>query len=275
MFMGSNDSFGEKVRRMMRSTDRAALATLERPLVEKKTARQDGEASAELNGGWPMATLAMVAFDYDASPLLLISELAEHTRNLRVDDRVGLLFDGSLGMDEPLAGARASVLGRVRRSQEPHHFARFVSRHPGASSYGSFGDFAAYRIVVERVYWVAGFGAARWLSADQMLFAKVDARSFAEAERDVLLYMNNEHFGSVQLYATALLGLPARDAQGRGWIMTGIDPEGFDLRCGGRVARCSFDSLVSSAEQAQHEFTQLSKRARVLLHQEPQQRKQL
>ncbi len=62
---------------------------------------------------WPYGSLALVALDHNASPLLLISELADHTQNIKADPRVVLLFDGTAGWPDPLAGPRASVLRRA------------------------------------------------------------------------------------------------------------------------------------------------------------------
>src|SRR5579875_1899188 len=101
-------------RRLMRALDRATLAT----------------SLADSGGGWPYASLVLVAADLDASPLLLISTLAEHTQNLARDPRASLLFDGTQGLDDPLTGARVTVLGELRRDPEPRRLRRFVSRHP-------------------------------------------------------------------------------------------------------------------------------------------------
>ena len=75
---------------------------------------------ATLGGsGWPYGSLVLVAADHDASPILLLSTLAEHTKNLLADSRVSLLFDGTAGLAEPLTGARVTVLGRATKTTDP------------------------------------------------------------------------------------------------------------------------------------------------------------
>jgi hypothetical protein len=233
----------DQARRILRATDRATLAT--------------GQRDA---GGWPYPSLVLVAVEHDASPLLLISNLADHTRNIKCDDRVGLLFDATVGLDEPLAGARVSVLGRAEPSDEPRHRARFLARHPGAAMYAGFADFAIYRVAVERAHLVAGFGRIHWIPADALLYGggAVPA-ALAEREADIVGHMNWDHAEAIELYATVLLGQP-----GGGWTMTGVDPEGCDLRRGAAVARLSFDRPVSDADGARAELVRLVGKARQL-----------
>src|SRR5690242_3165051 len=96
-------------------------------------------------GGQPYASLVAVACDGDAKPLLLLSDLAQHTRNLTSDPRVSLLFDGTAGHADPLAGPRLTVIGRAERCGAEGSAERFVRRHPSSQRYASFADFHLYR----------------------------------------------------------------------------------------------------------------------------------
>ncbi|WPZ36291.1 DUF2470 domain-containing protein [Thalassobaculum sp. OXR-137] len=230
------------VRDLLRSCDRAVLATLQRDGSDAPT-------------GWPYASLVMMAVDQDASPILLISTLADHTRNLLADPRASLLVDGTAGLDEPLTGARATVMGRLEKTDDPRHRARFLARHPSAEMYAGFGDFSVWRMAVERAHIVAGFGRIHWVDGAAVLGDAPAA--LAEHGADVVGHMNQDHADAVALYAKVLLGL-----NGEGWILTGVDAEGADLRCGGRTARLPFDKPVHDAETARVELVRLVKRAR-------------
>src|SRR5262245_53778447 len=116
-------------RRLLRAADRAALAT--------RLAQPEG---------WPYASLVLLACDQEGAPLLLLSDLAEHSRNIAIDDRVALLIDGTAGHDDPLTGPRLTVLGRAATSADAGQRARFLARHPGAALYAQFADFRLYRI---------------------------------------------------------------------------------------------------------------------------------
>ena len=120
-------------------------------------------------GGWPFASLVLIAHDARGAPLLLLSDLAEHSRNIAADDRVSLLIDGTSGLEEPLTGPRLTLLGHARKSAEPDHRTRFLARHPSAAQYADFADFAVYHLALDSAHLVAGFGAIDWIAAEALL----------------------------------------------------------------------------------------------------------
>ncbi len=96
----TSDSTAADARALMRVADTATLATAGRDPA-----------------GWPHASLVLVALDHDASPILLLSDLAEHSKNAAGDDRVSLLFDGTAGLAERLTGPRLGVRGAHREDR--------------------------------------------------------------------------------------------------------------------------------------------------------------
>ena len=223
-------------RRLARSCDRAALATS--------------------LGGAPYASLVLVAADLDASPLLLLSDLARHSRNIAFDPRVSLLIDGTAGHPDPLAGPRLTLLGRAEAIADPRLLARFTARHPASRAYAGFGDFRLYRVVVERGHLVAGFGRIEWIDGVDLLLAAATT-GLAEAEPAIVSHMNDDHADAIALYAHRLLG-----RGGAGWRVTGIDPEGLDLRCDGKTARLDFAAPVLTPATARAALIELSDKAR-------------
>ncbi|CAO3379835.1 HugZ family pyridoxamine 5'-phosphate oxidase [Azospirillum argentinense] len=237
----------------MRGAGLAALSTALRGGGAQRDDRPNGD------DGWPYPSLVQVAFDLDGTPLLLLSTLADHTKNIARDPRVGLLFDGTAGLAEPLSGPRLSVLGRAERSEEPRHRARFLARHPGAALYAGFTDFSVYAVSVERAHLVAGFGRVRWLDRADLLLPGVPA-ALAEAEGAILDHMNADHADALRLYATVLAGRSPNGAAP--WVMTGIDPDGCDLRRSGEMARVDFDHSVENPEDARVTLAGLARQAR-------------
>jgi putative heme iron utilization protein len=223
-------------RRLMRALVRASLAT----------------AAAE---GWPYASLVLVAVDHDASPLLLLSDLAEHSKNIARDRRVSLLFDGTGGRDDPLTGPRVTVLGELATTDDHRLFSRFTERHPSAAAYAGFADFHLYRLAVQRAHLVAGFGRIEAIAGEALIYPASSALTAAEAE--ILRHMAADHADAVNLYANRILGFPGDD-----WRLTGIDPEGIDLRRGGRVERLDFEASVSDASAARAALVRLANLAR-------------
>lgn len=126
---------------------------------------QPTAALGTLMDGAPYVSLVLIAFDAEGSPLLLLSRLAQHSKNLLVDPRVSLLFDGTAGLDDPLTGPRLTVLGSIAPCPDPAALERYVERHPSAVVYAGFSDFMLYRVTIARGHYVAGFGHIRWIEA--------------------------------------------------------------------------------------------------------------
>jgi putative heme iron utilization protein len=207
-------------------------------------------------GGRPYVSLVAAACDSDASPLLLLSDLAQHTKNLLADRAVSLLFEDVAGHADPLTGPRLTLLGRPERCDDPRAAARFAARHPASAAYAGFADFHLYRVSVERGHLVAGFGRIAWIDAAELRFG-ADAGALAAAEPEIVEHMNRDHAEAIELYARHLL-----ERQGTGWRMTGIDPEGLDLRCGGETARLNFAAPVLNPAAARRELVALAQAAR-------------
>jgi len=225
----SDAETGRQVRRLLRAADRGALATT-------------------LPGGQPYASLVLLALDLDATPLLLLSDLAEHSRNIAGDARVSLLVDGTAGLEDPLTGPRASLLARAAVVRDDRLLARYVGRHPSAGAYAAFADFKLYRLEIERAHLVAGFGRIHWTAGDRVRLGG-DSRTLAEAEPGILSHMNADHADAIE----RMVG------RGPGWRMTGVDPEGADFRRAGEIARIQFAADVRDAQAARAELVRLAR----------------
>jgi putative heme iron utilization protein len=230
------------------------------PLARSLARSRSRAALATSLGGAPYVSLVLLAVDLDASPLLLLSGLAQHSRNIAFDPRVSLLLDATEGHPDPLTGPRLTLLGRAQPIDDRRCLARFIAHHPTSAGYASFGDFHLYRVEVERGHLVAGFGRIEWIAAGEYRFAG-DAGMLAAAEPEILKHMNDDHGDAIARYAHNLLG-----RSGPGWRMTGIDPEGIDLRCGGKTARLDFAAPVAvpvlTPQAARAALVQLAEAAR-------------
>ncbi len=240
---------GVTVRGLVREAGQAVLAS----------------ALARDGSGRPYASLVLSACDHDGSPVLLLSDLADHSKNLAAEPKAGLLFDGTAGRADPLTGPRASLLGELRpvadQAQAARLLARYTARHPGAADYAGFADFRLYRMVVESAHLVAGFGRIHWLTGPEVLFDTTDCGALAAAEAEIVAHMNADHGVALEAIATGLPDLP-RPAGPGAWLMTGIDPEGFDLRAGGRLVRAGFEAPVRDPGAARAALVALARKAR-------------
>lgn len=230
------------------STSRILIRSLDRATLATKMQDSDGE---------PYASLVMSACGQDATPLIYLSDLAVHTANLRADNRCSLLFDGTYGLTDPLMGKRISVQGTAHIIEDPLLLNRYTARHPGSEMYKQFKDFNLFRIDVERVHLVAGFGRIHWIDGGDIRFDNSEHQDLLDAESDIVDHMNADHTDAVNLYAHKLA-----DQTGVGWQMTGVDSEGFDLRRDADICRCMFEHPVSTADETRQALISCLRTAR-------------
>jgi putative heme iron utilization protein len=206
--------------------------------------------------GAPYCSLVNVATAADGAPLLLISRLAVHTKNILADPRVSLMIDERKEGD-PLQGARVMLMGTAAVTDDPQARRRYLARQPEAEMFADFADFAFYRIALEGAHLVAGFGRIVDLGPRDVLTETGDAGELVAAEPEVLAHMNDDHADACRLYATRLLGAPAGD-----WRCVGCDPEGLELQLGRTALRLPFPQRVRSPGVLRQVLKQMAEQAR-------------
>ena len=209
------------------------------------------------DGGRPYAALVTTAFAADASPILLLSQLSEHARNLAADPRVALLFEAASRRRNPQTGPRVTVIGRIARSPDGADRRRFLARHPDAALYADFADFGFYRMAIERAHYVGGFARAYWIRGEDFTLPGSGPAAIAVAEEGVLEHMNADHGEAVALYARAVLG-----RRGSGWRLTGVDPDGIDLASKDATGRIDFGQVVQDVDALRAALVSLAADAR-------------
>ena len=224
-----------------------------------RRSRQGALATLMGGSGDPYCSLVNVASHLDASPILLISRLALHTRNILGDNRVSLMLD-ERAADDPLEGARIMLAGRaVEAAPEQAELLRrrYLNAHPSAEAFVEFKDFSFFRIVLSAAHLVAGFGRIIDLKPQQFLTDIGDATDLLEAEHGAMEHMNEDHREAMNLYATRLLG--AVDAD---WTCTGCDPDGMDMEADGTTLRLDFPERVTSGGELRKMLVRLANEAR-------------
>lgn len=221
-----------------------------------REARSGALATLMTGSGDPYCSLVNVASAADGSPLLLISRLAVHTKNILADPRVSLMLDERKEGD-PLEGARVMLMGRAAVIDDPEARRRYLARQPEAEMFASFGDFAFYKIELSGAHLVAGFGRIVDLKPSDLLVDLSDADSMVAAEPEVIEHMNRDHADAVRLYATRLLGAP--DAE---WRVVGCDPEGLELQNGRSALRLPFPERVRTPGVLRQVLKQMAEKAR-------------
>ncbi|WP_250501597.1 CREG family protein [Caballeronia sp. AZ7_KS35] len=120
--------------------------------------------------GFPYPTALPFAPTERHVPMVLISHLAEHTRNLQADARAGFLVshaaDGGV-----LEGQRLTMLGSFAPAapEDREELARrYLRYHPDAARYLELGDFSFWVMSLERMRYIGGFGAMGWLGGEEL-----------------------------------------------------------------------------------------------------------
>jgi putative heme iron utilization protein len=214
---------------------------------------------ATLNAdGSPFASLVTAATTMEGEPLVMLSDIAVHTKNLKRDPRVSILLVAPGGENgDPLAGARLSVMGTIAEDTDEGHRRRFLARHAEASGYSTFRDFHLYRITVTGSHLVAGFGRIVDVAPGDLLTDCSDSGALLAAEESAIEHMNDDHGEALSLYATRLLGMPAG-----AWRTTGADPDGLDLRAGALRARLEFPQKARNGGDLRAILVHFAKEAR-------------
>lgn len=224
----------ERVRRLVRRRHAGVIATQSHDMP-----------------GFPYASFVEYVTDHEGRPVMLISALAEHTRNLHYQPRLSLA-----AADEQeggvLASPRFTCLGEAKLVPDGEIAAcraRYLRYLPHAADYLSL-DFAFWRIEPVRLRSVPGFGAAVWVTAGDYLAL---ASRLEAAEEGIVEHMNRDHRDALVAYARHLAKVEAQAVS-----MVGVDCDGFDLRADGRLLRIDFDQPAWDAQAVRDALVRLA-----------------
>lgn len=236
------------------TADPAALARRARSLLRRTPAGVLSTTSQAMPG-YPFGSLAPFAMTHEGRPLLYVSRLAEHTRNLAAQPRACLtVAEATLG--DPQAVGRASLLGEAHQAPEAEHAAlaeRFFALFPEQRDYEQLGDFGFWWLEPVRVRWIGGFGEIGWIERDEWL---LDTPEWQLREAGIVEHMNDDHRDAMEAM------LRARGEEPRDVAMLACDPEGFHLRNAGKVHWLAFARACATANDVRAEMVRLTREAR-------------
>jgi len=227
---------GEEARRFLRAHHSGVLATL----------------SASLSG-YPFGSIVPFVLDADCRPVILISALAEHTKNLAADPRTSLIVHGYA--EDVQAGPRLTLVGdAARRAADPAVTNRYLRYFPAARDLLALGDFSFWAIAPARLLFIRGFGHIHWIDAAAL---QPPQNGLAAAEEEIIAHMNADHAAALAGYCRH-----AHEVTPHEVAMVGIDCDGFDVRADGRLLRIAFGEPVTNAGKARAALAAMARRAR-------------
>ncbi len=204
--------------------------------------------------GFPFGSITPYLTDYDGSLLILISGLAEHTKNILADPRVSLITHDQRDPQIQTQG-RITLLGNARLVTDCDEAgARYLRYFPEAESYFQMHDFSFYRIHPVAIRYIGGFGKIHWVNMGQYA---VPPYPLIEQEQSVIEHMNADHLDTMRHYCRFVHQRDVLDVK-----MLGIDCDGFDMRADGDILRIDFPEGVMDAQQARAALVALARDAK-------------
>ena len=197
-------------------------------------------------GGYPFGSVAPCVTDHAARPVILLSRLAEHTKNIQADPRVSLLVRDA--DTDPQQGARLTMIGNARPAHDDRSAlqARYLRYFPAAEGLLALGDFSFFRVEPLTLRYIGGFGAIHWISADDYA---PPANALAACEADIVAHMNADHQPALLDYCRHF-----RQRQPAVVSMIGVDCDGFDLNADDDILRFDFAQSIVDAPAARAQF---------------------
>lgn len=200
--------------------------------------------------GFPYGSAVSYAPDASGAPVVLISDMAEHTVNARQDTRASFLIAATTPEQaDPLSTARMTLVGHLNLIEDRSEVRDlYLATHPYAEYYCDFTDFGFWRLEVQSCRYVGGFGHMSWVTGEGYAEASIDPVS--EVADGVINHMNADHAEANLMYAQVLADLPdATEA-----TMVGVDRYGVTLQVATpdapRMARIPFPAPLQAADEA-------------------------
>ena len=217
--------------------------------------------------GYPFGSVTPFVLDHHCQPIILISSIAEHTKNILSNPKVSLLvfapFSSKSG-DDLQANARLTLIGEAQNvgKDDADLMARYCRYFPESADYFAMHDFSFYRIHIAQARYIAGFGKMGWVNGNAISNSDLKAPNSAIAtlETGMITHMNADHNDSLLAYCHHFHGVAAIKAS-----LVGVDSEGFDIAATTadniKILRFNFEAPIFDANSARAAFIAFSKTA--------------
>jgi heme iron utilization protein len=222
-----------------------------------RRARTAALGTSNLDPKGPYVSLANIATDGQGYPVIFISRLAWHTRNIEARPEASLMVAEIPAEGDALTGPRVTVLGQFEPVPKEAIAERYAHHHPAARTYLDFPDFSFWRLKPRKIHAVAGFGRIETMTPDEVFLPESTAAAVMNQAESAIIHMNGDHADAVELYAVKLLGADAGK-----WRITAIDPDGAQLELEDKVLRLAFEKPAEKAADLRQIFVTLAHKAR-------------
>ncbi len=203
--------------------------------------------------GYPFGSVVPYSLNRNGEPVILISDIAEHTKNIVADARVSLTVLEH-GVEDVQESARLTLLADAVKIIANDTSDRYYRRFPQSKDYHKTHNFGFYCLAPVNIRYIGGFGKIHWLEPEQLILAN----PFNEAEESKIIeHMNKDHQSALHHYVNHFKEMTV--AEDQTVLMTGIDAEGFDLMLNGRPHRFQFKKAISTVQEAREILVSMAK----------------
>ena len=207
--------------------------------------------------GYPFGSVTPYCLDRNFIPNILISSIAQHTKNIKADPKVSLLISETGTQTNKQALSRLTYIGEAQRVEDDADIKkRYISYFPAAASYFKTHDFAFYRINPVRLRFIGGFGKIYWIEKADLSLQNIFP---VDDELKIVEHMNQDHAHNLKDYVRFHLGLECME--GDVLRMTGLDQFGFDLSLNEVKHRIDFKAPLESPAQTRSVFVEMARAA--------------
>tara|TARA_R110002111_G_scaffold10681_2_gene34039 strand:+ start:1536 stop:2246 length:711 start_codon:yes stop_codon:yes gene_type:complete len=203
--------------------------------------------------GYPFGSITPYCLNQEGQAVILISTIAQHTRNIIADNKVSLIaFDDQA--DDSQAAGRVTYIGNAIEMTDEAMADRYYRFYPNSRHFHKTHDFNFYTIELVRARYIGGFGEIYWVEIGD--FLKQNPFSFSE-ETAMVEHMNSDHQTAMNHYCDLFNIAFSQDTLPS---LAGVDSEGFYLRVAGQIHRIQFDHSVSNTMEVRQALVDLARK---------------
>lgn len=204
--------------------------------------------------GYPFGSVVPYCLNKEGLPIILISSIAQHTKNILSDPKVSLTVTEGDADDSQTVG-RVTYIGDAELidQHDSDSAERYYNYFPQSRGYHQTHDFDFYCIKPVRVRFIGGFGQIYWIEKEDFLLSNPFS---LDEEQQMLDHMNADHLAAIQHYCDTFKIDYETTLDP---VMIGIDSEGFHLRLGSRIHRINFTESVATAAEVRKTLVAMAK----------------
>ncbi|MCL9780932.1 pyridoxamine 5'-phosphate oxidase family protein [Vibrio sp. S4M6] len=237
-----NNKVVNQARHYMRQSRQCVISTVSKKLAD-----------------YPFGSVTPFISSYEGKPIVYISDIAQHTKNIKRNNKVSLTFFGNpASTDDQNQNARVTIMGDAHPLDQEASQAirqRFLQQYPQYQDYPIDHGFHFWQIEPQMIRYIGGFAKAYWIDKKEWLLPKPEWNE--QAELDMAEHMNQDHVDAMKILLSALKRTPEEEIS-----MTGIQPDGCYIRNGSQSTYHEFDDVAMTAAEVKNQLVQKIAQAR-------------